>query len=464
MIGRNKLIFFLVFILFNYAFFTSSGTSGNIWRQMALIWSMTDSGVLHIDAYKDITVDTAKVGGHYYVAGETGLSFAGIPFYFVYTRVASRLGIPAERVREYSTYFMRVILISCSTVLFLLILYNFLAYLPVHGNTRFWLVMVYGLASPAFVYSTLLYRHQLSAVLCFSVFYLFFAMKRHGFKNHKVFLTGLLTSMGFVCDYSSSITFFILFIYFAIHVDSPKRILYYLTGLLPFVAWFLGYNYVCFGDMFTTGFSYSPMAATEIQGHNIFQFFFFFWNPDLGGFYGITFSSYRGLFYFFPLALLPVAGVLEFKRYPELKQEIIFLFCVIFIHGYFVSTIGDWEGALGSVSRHLVLTIPFLIPLIALVSDKYSLIFKFFSAYSFLITLMVVLSPAGEAPFEVSYPMSFFFEAERNGFFRENVLTRLGLPVAASVCIYLCVLCAGIFWFMRTHSQLSPEEKPHNVL
>lgn len=464
MTRRNKLFRFVLFVFLNYAFFTSSGTSGNVWRQMALIWSMGDSGVLHIDAHKDITVDKAQVNEHYYVAGETGTSLAGVSFYILYKKLLSALGLSPEPYRGNSTYVVRLLLISFSTAIFLFAMHDFLLYLPVPRHAAFSLVAVYALASPAFVYSTLLYRHQLSAVLCFFVFYLVFIMKQRGFKNHRIFLTGLLTSLGFVCDYASLITFFLLFLYLLINVDVFKRVFYYFLGLAPFATWFLGYNYVCFGNVFATGFTYSPMAPPEIQGHNIFQFFLYFWKPNLEGSYGITFSPYRGLFYYFPLALIPLIGALEYKKFAKLKQEIIFLFGVIFVHGYFVSTLGDWEGALGSVSRHLVLVIPFLIPLIGLVYEKYRMLFRVFALYSFLISLMVVLSPSGEAPFEVSYPMSFFLESERHGFFRENILTRMGLPVVTSVCIYLCVLFGGLFWFARTLSQLSPDEKLHDVL
>lgn len=448
----NKLFAFVLFVFASYSFFVSSGVSGNATRTAALTWSIVNHGVLNIDAYQNVTVDKALYEGHYFVAGEPGLSFLGVPIHFLYMRVRDFAGIRAEAGFPpdfFSMYLLRVFLISLPSSLVLVLFYNFLIHFSMPDRERFKFLILYAFASPAFAYSTLFYRHQLSAVITFYIFYLFFTMKKYGYQNHRFFLAGLLASLDFFCDYASLIPNVILLSYFLKSTGSWKRLLFYCAGSAPFLVCFLSYNFVCFGNIFLSGNYYSLITSEEIGGRNIFQLFLSFWRSDAAALYGITFSSYRGLFFFFPLSLIPFVCLKHLSRYHEFRVEIFMLFMLFFVQVYFVSSLWDWMGALGLISRHLVIVLPFLILLIALSYNCYPILSCVFFLCSFCAALLVCVSPYGEVPGEITSPLSFVIQTAENGFFRENILSMFHVPARISTVLYIAFVTSGILVFLK---------------
>lgn len=459
---KNKLYLFVLFVFLSYSFFISSGASGNATRTAALTWSIVNLGALHIDAYQNVTVDKAFYGGHYYNAGEPGVSFLGVPVYFIYKSIGQFMNFPLGETGApdlFSIYILRIFLISLPSALFCVVLHDYLKQLSVSERMRYRALLLYAFCSPAFVYATLFYRHQLSAVITFYVFTIFFAMKKNSYENRKLFLAGLLSSLNFFCDYASVIPHGILFLYFLAGKGAWKRAWVYFSGAVPFMVCFLGYNAVCFGNMFHTGDSYSLLTTKEAAGKNIFQFFLTFWKPDARAFYGVTLSPYRGLFYFLPLAILPFMGIKQLAGRRGYRQEVLLFFAIILIHVYFVSTIADWMGALGFISRHLVIILPFLISLTALTCSRYPIASLAFTFFSFCSALLVNISPYGEIPGEVRSPAFFVVKAVTSGFYRENLFNWLHVSGHTSTCAYIFVLLSGILFFANLKERKTVSER-----
>lgn len=441
-----RVIIFL-FVFASYAFFVSHGGSGNLKRQMALIRSMADDGTLDIEKYKKDAVDVAVYKGRTYSAGEPGMSFLGLPVYLLYSKACRVFKI--QKDSHTAVYLIRVFTVSLPSACLAALLYSFLMQMPgAGGYLPLLLALIYSVGSPAAVYSTLFYRHQLTAVLCFSVFYLVFMMKQEHFNNRRVFLAGMLTSLCFLCDNVSAPALFYMFIYFMLNLDKRSRLTVFLLGMAPFMIAYFGYNAACFDNPLKGGFSYTVFSSKENAGKNIFNFaLFLFQKPRLDELYWVTFSHYRGLFYYFPLAAVPFLGFYTLWRKKELRQEVAVCALVVLSYIYITSLFGDWVGALGSVTRHLILTLPFFMPLLALSCTEFKVLFAGLSVYSLLMSFVVNISVAGEAPGELSAPMSFFLMTERNGFFRATVLDGLGVfsPLMCVVIYAVWLLAASAF-------------------
>lgn len=454
---NNKFLFSLfIFVFLSYSFFLSSGFLGTLDRQIILVWSMTDDGTLNIDKYMDKTVDKSFYKGHYYIAGEPGMSFVVAPFYFLYKKIAVAFDVTAYLLKIYSVYAARIFAVSLPSALLAVVLYSILPYFCSSRKQALFLALLYATASPALVYSTLFYRHHLTAVAGFYIFYLIFMMKREGFQSRTMLLTGLLMSFVFFCDYVSFVMLFFLFVYLCIQSGARKRMAYLVLGMLPFLICFLGYNYACFENVLKSGFSYTAFAPKAETGMNIGAFFLSTLRHPPLALYDVTFGHYRGLFYFFPLSMLSFLSIGCLKERKNLRQEAIVLLCIVLFYIYYASTLNDWRGgAFGSMTRYLALILPFFVPLIGLVMDKYKILFYSFAAYSFFISFVTVISPAGEASDKIQSPVLFFIAAARHGFFRYNLLNALGVPGAASILLYFIFLIACTGFLIRTEKQVA---------
>lgn len=454
MAKKNKFLFFLfLFVFFSYSFFISSGFLGTLDRQIILVWSMVDDGTLNIDRYRDKTVDKSFYKGHYYIAGEPGISFAAVPFYYGFKKAAPFFGVTAAFLKIYSVYIARTFVVSLPSALLAVVLYLLLPYFCADRKQALSLALLYAVASPALAYSTLFYRHHLTAAVSFYIFYLIFMMKKEGFQNRKMFLTGILMSFAFFCDYVVFVLLFLLLVYLWLNLDARRRIFYLALGTLPFLICFLGYNYVCFNNIFKSGFSYAELAPAPKgeTGTNLLEFFISTLKHPPLGLYHVAFSPYRGIFYYFPLSLLAFLSIGCFKERKDLRQEIVLLLSIVLFYIYYVSTFNDWRGgAFGSMTRYLVLILPFFVPLIGVARDKFKILFYSLASYSFFISFITTISPAGEASDKIQTPVSFFIATARHGFFRYNILNGFGISSSSSILIYAILLCAGIAFLYKS--------------
>ena len=78
------LIFVVLVISYGYFFRKIDWNSGT---RLDLVWSIVENHSLSIDTYHENTGDKAFYKGHFYTDKAPGISFLGVPFYFIASKI-----------------------------------------------------------------------------------------------------------------------------------------------------------------------------------------------------------------------------------------------------------------------------------------------------------------------------------------------------------------------------------------
>lgn len=353
--------------------------------RMDLIYAVADQGVLHIDTYHENTGDKALYNEHYYTTKGIGPSLLGLPFYQIYKAIlsippihnfiAERAGASNEAELRQSdgyhtaastfvTFFNTAI---PSAILGVIIFWFALRFTqkPFHA---FILAVAYGLGTIAFYYSSNMFQHQLAAFGAFVGFFLLWRVIYENANKNWLWLVGLLFSLSAITEYPSVLIMGIAFVWAL--VKMPDRIALYrvVLGALPLAFIFAGYNYAIFGTPLPEGYSYSVYFKDNFHAAGLMSLTY----PRPDRLYGLTFSTFRGMFFISPFLLLMFPGLYwMWKRRPE-QRTLIIAFCTM-ITGYFMYNASSemwWAGA--SIGpRYLTPVIPFMILPIIFVFDRW---------------------------------------------------------------------------------------------
>jgi len=117
----------------------------------------------------------------------------------------------------------------------------------------------------------------------------------------------------------------------------------FLIGPAAAGAFLLGYDWLRFGSVLETGYSY------EVQGYTI---------PPLIGLYGLLFSAGKGLLFYCPALLLSLGGWVHFVR--RHRPEGVFVIALFLVHLLFYSVQQNWDGDWCWGPRYLLPCVPFL--------------------------------------------------------------------------------------------------------
>jgi len=373
------LLFLLLIVCFTYFFPRWADWSQN--SRLNLTLAIVDLGSLSIDPYVSNTGDYALFEGRYYTDKAPGPSFLAVPVYAavrpilksdpfqnILIRMSSSAAF-ADTLNEEGTglledklYFATVLLIvtfvciSIPAAFLGILIYRFTRYLgasPVWAVTT---VLIYGLATNAFPYSGAFFSHQLSAFLLFGAFYIGFLVQ------HDVIHPGFLTAAGFMLGYSlisEYPTFLIAVGIFAYIVFSRKGKRWigallaggFVPGLLLMV-----YNWAIFRTPLPVGYRYSELY---VEQHSVGLISISY--PRLEALWGITFSSYRGLFFVSPVLLLAIFGLILWWRWGKFRKEAIVCSWSVVIFFLFNASSVMWQGGFSIGPRYLIPMLPFLI-------------------------------------------------------------------------------------------------------
>lgn len=354
------------------------------WNQnsrLDLVLAIVDQGTLCIDDYYQNTGDYALFEGHYYSDKAPGTSFLGVPIYWVFKQVVG-LG-PIEKLlgrlemnpaltdtlleggtglQAGKVYFALALTIvtffvaSIPSAFLGVLLYLWTGYVTQRRLYRLGVPLVYGLLTNAFPYSNMFFGHQTVATLLFSAFFVLFRIERREMSNVWLLPVGLILGYSVITEYPTALIVAGLCIY-AFLVIPNKRWLagLILTGLLPGLL-LMAYNYTIFHTPLPVGYHYSELY-TEQHSTGFLSLSY----PRFDALWGITFGSYRGLFFISPILLLAAAGfVIWGHRRVNRRAWWVCLYTVIIFFLFNGSSI-MWQGGYSIGPRYLLPMLPFLV-------------------------------------------------------------------------------------------------------
>ncbi len=174
----------------SYAFFWHA-RDWNISSRLMLVYALGDRGQVAIDGLEDHTYDRAKFHGHYYSDKTPGFSLVALPVYLLAKTVLRLPAHPINRKGAGFTHWMPDYFLTLGTSGLVSAMAGALLTLLAAdlgcGPRRSALVgLIYGLATPAYVYATLSYGHQLTAFFLLASF----AMIRSSSRSSHAILSG----------------------------------------------------------------------------------------------------------------------------------------------------------------------------------------------------------------------------------------------------------------------------------
>ena len=377
-------LFLLLLLCYTYTLPRWADPNQN--SRLDMVVAVVEDGTFQIDAYVENTVDYAKVGEHYYSDKAPGAALAGIPVYAalkqildlpimdgLMDRLASNEALQAT-LREGGSGLLEAkvrfaiaqvaltfVTAALPTALMGALIYRLLARFTARPWPRIWVVLGYGLLTPAFAYAGSFYGHQLSAALLFGVFYLVF-IKQKRLGRPTLLGIGLLLGYSVITEYPSALVGGVLFLYVFYRLDDKRRIGWVmLAGVLIAAGW-MAYNTAVFGAPLELGYSHSELWTKQHETG-----FMSLTLPHWEAIWGITFGAFRGLFLLSPLLLLAGPGFALWWRSGEHRPELWVALSSVGAMFLFNSSSIMWWGGFAVGPRYLLPMLPFMaLPLIFL--------------------------------------------------------------------------------------------------
>ncbi len=297
----------------SYGFFWQ-GRDWNSSSRLMLTYAMVDRGTVRIDGLEDQTRDLARYRGHWYTDKTPGFSIAAIPAYWLAKTFGHLPDHPIDRkgfAHWPADYWITWGTSGLCTAITGAILAAMALRLGCGPRQAGLLGLAYGLATPASVYATLAYGHQLAA---FGLFAAFALIVEPGPRVRvRAALAGFLAAYASVVEIqvgpvSAILGLTVLGLALAGRIPNGALVAFVLGASVPTLV-LLGYNQVAFESPWKMGYFFlvmdrfkevhstdNPLGLTR---------------PDLAKLRELLWGERRGLVRFAPiLALAPLGWAL----------------------------------------------------------------------------------------------------------------------------------------------------------
>ena len=304
------------------------------------------------------------------------------------------------------------------------------------------LASTYGvfLGSLTFPYATAMFAHGGTiGLLCIALW----AALGHDAPRHD-YLAGLFAGLAVATEYPAIIPCTALGLYLS-HIH-PARAWRFGLALAPGVILILANNYLIGGSPFRVSYGSNP-AFPQITSGNAFGFNL----PDPEAVAGLLWSEYRGLFFWSPVLLMAIPGlVILFRKHPPVAWMITIVFVFILIQ---VASFYSWFGGHAVGPRYLAPALPFL-GLAAAYGIKRFPIPGVALALLSILLMGMVSAVAIDPPEDVLTPLqSFYLVRVRDDRFAENLGTLLGANLPLSLFVLAAIVMGSAAWLVRTHDR-----------
>jgi hypothetical protein len=358
-------------ILFgSYAYFWQS-RDWNAASRLMLTYALVDRGTLSIDGLNDQTGDLARYEGHYYSDKTPGFSLLAVAPYSVSRLVLRLPDHPLNRpgfAHWPADYWITLGTSGLLTALSGVLLVGLARDLGCGPGRSTLVGLTYGLATPAYVYATLAYGHQVSAFALLASFGLLWREKSRPLLRAGV--AGFLASYASVVEIQVGPVSAILGLYLLGLVIGKKRsrwliVTFGIGALIPTLI-LLGYNFLAFGSPWRMGYFYEVLeqfsavhSKTNPLGIG---------RPDWSKLGELLWGERRGLIRFAPIVLLTIPGLVALacrRAWSILIVTSLTMGAVLLVN----LSYPEWTGGWSTGPRLLLPLLPFaMLPVAALLA------------------------------------------------------------------------------------------------
>jgi hypothetical protein len=382
------------------------------------------------------TADVSPAGGHHYSNKAPGASLLGVPAYAVVHAVGG------EQSLAVTLWICRVCCGIAPMLVFLGLLWGFLARFAPDPDVRRLVLIAYALGSLAMTYSILFYSHQLGAICIASAWILALdvADRRRGLGAMAV--AGVLAGAAPLCDYQAVFAALPIAVHVVVRLPRELRlraIAVAALGAAPPIALLLGYHAACFGSPWRTGYDASETFASFHQ-HGLLGITALRWEA----FWGSVGRPDNGLITLSPWWLLAIPGGVALWRKGDRGTALVGA-SVAAIYLLFISSINFWRGGWGVGPRYITAMLPFLLPLVATQLQGWRLAPSRLAAAAGLIGVGVCVYVLSSATFpywpdSVRHPLyDVTFHLLADNTVAPNLGGALGIPGLAGLAPYLAI-------------------------
>lgn len=426
-------------------------------------WDLTKAivyqGTFKIDAYHENTNDKSVFEGHYFTDKAPGGALVGAIILYGWEGFKRVTGYRAPEALD--LYIVRIFTVSLGSALAGMLLYLFGWRMGLDPFQATLLAIIYGLGTLVFPYSTMFYGNQLAAACAFGGFYVGDRAVTGGREwrtTARLFGSGLLTGLAAIIEFPAGLIALLVSGYLAVVLPRKSSYLWFLSGTLPAAGFLMMYNYCCYGNPVKLSYAYKygqHFVDIHTQGFmGVARF-----SP--AAFWGITFSSAKGLFYLSPVLLLGLVGLAGLiKAAGRKRYGVFFLLCFC---GYilFNASFVDWPAGWTFGPRHIVPMVPYLslgaVGLFAADSTflsktakktMFSLFLGLGSVSVLFSFLAVITNPHIPTGFS-NVVTDFLVPLLRVGYLSSNVMLMLALSEAKAHIVWLLLVGLGLFLLFR---------------
>lgn len=343
----SERLFILTLISVAY-FYAGGGWNQN--AQFDLTRAIVEQRTFAIDSFAVNTGDVSRYGGHIYANKAPGLSFlAAAPYAFLFAIEHARYSVNEPLLLTTNAY---VCTVATCGVLVALVPFFLFREARRSGFGALWSAVValtIVLATQLWPYATMLVAQTPAAALMFIAFVL---ARRDNARSQ--FGAGLCAGAAGITNYlciPAAIAIALLSAF-----RSGKRVsalLRVIAGGAPFAVLLALYQRRCCGGFLTTPIAtMDPRFVSKGARLGIFE------GPSLDALYGITISPYRGLFYFAPVLVMALVGMVVWMRRSGSRDELLAIAVISVMFFAFNISFNGWEGGFGIGARYLVPLIP----------------------------------------------------------------------------------------------------------
>lgn len=378
---------------------------------------------IQIDAYHQLTGDKAFIDGHYYSEKAPAMVAIALPPFALSVWIQQLMGVdpdsqPAWRVSEWIATAGSVGMLAAlgGLAFFALLIERFDPLTAVIGTFGLFL------GSLTWPYATSLFAHSGTiGLLCIA---LWAALGRPS--PRRDYIAGLAAGFAVASEYPGVIPCAVIGLYLG--YTGLGRMWRFGLGTIPAALLIFANNYATTGSPFSVSYganaNFPEISSGNAMGFNV---------PDLGVMSALLVGEYRGLFFWCPVLLMSLAGLVELiKRDRALAVAVVATTVLILIQ---VSSFYMAFGGNAVAPRYLSPALPFIGLAAAYGIKRWpqaGLVLLLVSSALMLGVTAIAIDPPGD----VMTPLqSFYLIRLRDHRFADNLGTMLGAPLWISLVV-----------------------------